>query len=43
MILPCIEVKRFEISMLSCTWLFYCNRQLQCYGPTQFSGAEVGS
>jgi len=27
--------------MFSCTWQF--NRRLQCYRPTQFSGADVGS
>jgi len=41
MVLPCIEVKRFEISMFPARG--YCNRRLQCYRPTQFSGAEVAS
>jgi len=39
--LLCIEVKGFEISMFS--YRSYCNRRLQCYRPTQFSGAEVES
>jgi len=39
MVLPCIEVKRVEISMFSCP----CNRRLQCCRPTQFSVAEVRS
>jgi len=29
MVLPCIEVKRFEESMFSCTWLLQYNRRLQ--------------
>ena len=41
MILPCIEVKQFEESIFPARG--YCNRRLQCYSPTQFSGTEVGS
>jgi len=44
MFLLCIEVKRFEISIFSCTWLLHqMAANLQCYRPTQFSGTEVRS
>ena len=39
--LPCIEVKRFDERMFPERG--HCNRRLQCYRPTQFSGAEIGS
>jgi len=34
MVLPCIEVKRFDESMFCARG--YCNRRLQCYRPTMF-------
>ena len=39
--LSCIQVKRFEIACFPARG--HCNRRLQCYRPTQFSGAEAGS
>jgi len=41
MVLTCIKVKRFEESMFPARG--YCNRRLQRYRPTQFSGVEIGS
>jgi len=41
MVLPCIEVNDLRKACFPARG--YCNRRLQCYRPTHFSGAESGS